>query len=115
MKAPYTPPITPKTLLSKTDFIEFRKKNRRWYLVLNLILVGLLLSIALAIIDKSIDISMLIGGLWFGYCVPLGVLAAKNKRSVWLWVILTIMTGPVLGFLVSHLLMTRVGFKNEWL
>jgi len=115
MKAPYTPPITPKTLLSKTEFVEFRHKNRRWYFVLSFMLIIVCATIALSIIDKSLDVSMLIGGLVFAYCVPLGVLAVKNEHNVFLWVILTIMTAPMLGFLVSHLLMTRLGFKHKWL
>jgi|GEM_PF-3388115 len=115
MQAQYTPPISPKTLLDPAQFSQFRRKNRRWYLLLNLILIAIFVMVAVAINDKTTDLSMIIGGLLCIYCVPLGILVAKNKGNVFLWVILTIISTPFLGFVLSHVLMTRLGFKNEWL
>lgn len=115
MKTYYVPPILPKILLGPDKFKIYRRSNRRWYLVLNILLIVIFGVIFIWINNKELDLAMLTGFLLFSYCVPLGVLASKNKRSTVLWVLLTIMTTAMLGFVFAHILMTRIGFKHQWL
>ena len=79
MQAQYTAPITPKTLLAPSEFSQFRRMNRRWYLLLKLKLIAIIVTVAVAMNDKIVDLAMFIGGLLFVYCVPLGILVAKNN------------------------------------
>jgi hypothetical protein len=55
---------------------------------------------------------MIIGGL--GYYVFLGILASANKKSVIIWVGLSIITSPF-SYFVSYPMMIGVGKKNKWL
>ncbi|MGI2156376.1 hypothetical protein [Shewanella baltica] len=107
--------ISPKVLLGEEAFIKYKRENRKWYAILCMALVSIFIMVAFAIINKELELGIYIGALLFVYCIPLGVLASKNKSSPAIWVLFTLFFTPVLGFVFSHALMTRKGFKHEWL
>ncbi|WP_435237188.1 hypothetical protein ACR30L_06340 [Psychromonas sp. PT13] len=98
--------VSQKVLLGEEEFIKYKRVNRIWYAILCAILVS---------IFCMISVGVYIGPLVFVYCIPLGVLASKNKSNPIKWVLFTILSTAVLGFIISHILITIKGFKHEWL
>lgn len=110
--------ISPKTLLSEKDFKKYKSNNIKWFVIHSILLISIFAIISVSIINKELDLGIYTGSLVFGYLISLGVLASKNKLNWFLWVVLTFIsmfTLPIIGILVSHALITRKGFKNEWL
>ena len=107
--------VSQKILLGEEGFRSYQRENRKWYALLSLFLVSIFVVVAVSISYKEFDLGIYIGGLLFLYLIPLGVLAVKNKASPLKWILLTLITAPILGFVITHILMTRKGLKNEWL
>ncbi len=115
MKSVHGLEVSQKILLGEEGFRSYQRENRKWYAILSLCLVSIFVMVAASINYKELELGIYIGGLLFLYLIPLGILAAKNKVSPLKWILLTLITTPILGFVITHLLMTRKGFKNEWL
>jgi hypothetical protein len=107
--------VSQKVLLGEEEFIKYKRVNRIWYAILCAVLVSIFSMVAVGINYKELDLGIYIGALVFVYCIPLGVLASKNKSSPTKWVLLTIFSMAALGFVISHILITIKGFKHEWL
>ncbi|GIU52632.1 hypothetical protein TUM4438_45810 [Shewanella sairae] len=110
--------ISPKTLLSAEDFKKYKSNNRKWFVIHSILLISIFVVIAVSIMNKELELGIYTGSLVFGYLISLGVIASKNKLNWFLWVVLTLIsmfTLPIIGILVSHALITRKGFKHEWL
>ncbi len=115
MKSVHELEVSQKTLLGEEAFRSYQRENRKWYAILSFFLVSIFVVVAVSINYKEFDLGIYIGGLLFLYLIPLGVLAVKNKASPLKWILLTLITAPVLGFVITHMLMTRKGYINKWL
>ncbi|CCO57376.1 conserved hypothetical protein [Vibrio nigripulchritudo] len=110
--------LSPKTLLNEEEFRQYRKSNRKWFLIHTTILISILVTVAISIFYKELEMGIYTGSLVFLYIISLGVIASKNKLNWILWVLLTfisVFTLPIIGMLISHALIARKGFKNKWL
>ena len=109
-----TPELSMRILLGKEGFAEYRKTNRFWFFSLTAVLVVTNVLAATSINFNELELGLYIGALLFIYCIVIGILASKSKKNIFLWVVLAFISSSLL-FLPSHLLMVRVGLKQEWL
>jgi quinol-cytochrome oxidoreductase complex cytochrome b subunit len=86
---------------------NFKKLNIMLAVCLALfVLPWILIPYKVIYVPESMSMPILMVALIFGilYCVVLGILASKKNRSVFKWVVLSIIFLPI-GFIVSFLLM----------
>jgi len=110
--------VSQKILLSDEDFKKYKTNNRVWFSILTILLVSIITVIAVSILNKELELGIYTGSLLAFYLVSLGIVASKNKANWILWVLLTLISMfiiPLVGMIVSHILIARKGFKNEWL
>jgi len=108
------PELSQKVLLGEEAFADFRKSNRFWFFVLTLILVIELTLVAAAITNNELELGYYIGLCSLCCCIVFCILAMKNKRSIFWWLIFAFITSFV-AFIPSYIVMVRLGFKQEWL
>ncbi|WP_432459648.1 MULTISPECIES: hypothetical protein [unclassified Agarivorans] len=110
--------LSPKTLLNAEDFQMYKSNNRKWFVIHTIILISIIVLVTVSIMNKELELGIYTGSLLFGYIISLGIIASKNKLNWFLWVVLTFIsmfTLPLIGMIISHVLIARKGFKNEWL
>ncbi len=109
-----TPELSQKVLLGEEVFLEFRKVNRFLFFILTGIFFIVIALLVISINYKELELGLYIGVCALIYCIVMGMLATKSKKSAFSWVFLAFITSPV-AFIPSHIMIARVGLKQEWL